>query len=296
MKVYSQHIRTEEGRSGLYPFDYIDYYCANIQGYMEFEDGRRMYDGITINEFKRKYNDGFMTLEDIQSVLSDKRLDELQAKLEAEGKQVCMFNLYILCMYLIMKARTRYVILLKPTIEDLLAKEITSITINYKDGSKIESATLAKDIRDLMEKPKQTSYEVEKIVTWDKVSNKILVNSFFVSDLSEFLHNYFPVKRKMNAKVSTTEVALILYMMKLLGLVPAEPTNKRFWQLKKYYEDVYKPFYSDVSVVRVEGKELLMQLCYIPYKIWSSGKIDWDNLPELELKEGDTIQFCSTIG
>lgn len=197
MKLFGQHIRIEEdGRLELYPFDYLGYYCTNILDYVELENGKRVYDGIIIDDFIQKYNEGFIDNTLLDNVLSDGRLNELQARLKAEGKQVCIFNLYVLCKYLIMKARTRYVILLKPTIKEMLAKEIASITINYKDGSKIESATIIKDIKELLKKQEATSYQVDKVTTWDKVSNKILVNSFFVHDLAEFLHKYFPVKRK----------------------------------------------------------------------------------------------------
>ena len=46
------------------------------------------------------------------------------------------------------------------------------------------------------------NYEVEKVETWDKVSNNSIMQSYFVKDLTMFLHTYFHVKRKKNALIS----------------------------------------------------------------------------------------------
>lgn len=288
MEVFEENIRGNE----IYPFDYLEYYNANIQGYLELE-GTKIYDGITVDEFKQHYSNGFLELEDINKLINDKRLEKLQEELLTEGKRICVFNMYALCMYLVMKAKTHYVILLEPTVEDLIEKDFTSITYNYDDGTSVKSTMLIDKIKELLAQKKERKYKVEKVVTWDEVSNKALVNSFFVHDLAEFLHRYFPVKRKKDALVSTKEVELILYMLKLMGLVPEEPTNKRFWQLLAYYDKVYHPINENfiISSVRDKGKEITAVLCFIPYKIWSAGKIDWQNLQTIKLDAGDSIQL-----
>lgn len=288
MKVFEENIKGNE----IYPFNYLEYYNANIQGYMELE-GTKIYDGITVDEFKHHYSNGFLELGEINKLINDKRLEKLQEELLMEGKRVCVFNMYILCMYLVMKAKTHYVILLEPTVEDLIEKDFTSITYNYDDGTSVKSTMLIDKIKELLTQKKERNYKVEKVVTWDEISNKALVNSFFVHDLAEFLHGYFPVKRKKDALVSTKEVELILYMLKLMGLVPEEPTNKRFWQLLAYYDKVYLPINENfiISSVRDNGKDIAAVLCFIPYKIWSAGKIDWQNLQTIKLDIGDSIQF-----
>lgn len=290
MKFFGRYIRGNE----LYPLDYIDFYEANFLESLDF-DGVIVYDGLTVSEFKQKYSNGYLYKEEMVDILKDKRLSILQEELIAEGKQVCIFNLYILCMYLTLKVKSRYVWLLEPTIEDLLEKEISSITFNYKDGTSMESSKMVKEIKDILSKNKSDIYKIKKMVTWDKVSNKALVNSYFVHDLAVFLHKYFPVKRKKDALVSTKEVELILYMMKLFELVPEEPTNKRFWHLMAYYKKVYVPIARNFSISTFKlpdtGEDVHIPLCLIPYKVWSAGKIDWENIQPLQIETGDIIQL-----
>lgn len=290
MQVFGQHIRGNE----IYPLDYIDFYEANFLEPLDF-GGVIVYDGLTVSEFKREYSNGYLYKEEIERILKDKRLSTLQEELIAEDKQVCIFNLYILCMYLTMRAKSKYVWLLEPTIEDLLEKEISSITFNYKDGTSMESSKMVKEIKDILSKNKSDIYKIKEMVTWDKVSNKALVNSYFVHDLAKFLHKYFPVKRKKDALVSTKEVELILYMLKLMGLVPEEPTNKRFWHLMTYYKKVYKPIAENFAISTFKlpdmEKEFYIPLCFIPYKVWSTGKIDWENIQPFQINIGDTIQL-----
>lgn len=295
MKAFGQHVRGNE----LYPFDYIEYYDANILNYVDI-DGKRIYEGITVDDFKQNYRNGYLDIDEINRILHNERLSILQDELIAEGKQVCIFNLYILCMYLLMKARTQYVILLEPTIEDILEKKISSITFNYEDGSSMESSKLVNEIKDMLATKENKTYRVKEITTWDKVSNKALVNSYFVHDLAEFLHRYFPVKRKKDALVSTKEVELILYMLKLFELVPEEPTNKRFWHLMAYYKKVYKPIGINFAISKFSlpdvGEDVYTALCFIPYKVWSAGKIDWENIQPLQIETGDTIQLQPNYG
>lgn len=290
MKAFGQHARGIE----FYPFDYIEYYDANILNYVDI-DGKRIYEGITVDDFKQNYRNGYLDIDEINRILHNERLSTLQDELIAEGKQVCIFNLYILCMYLLMKARTQYVILLEPTIEDILEKKISSITFNYEDGSSMESSKLVNEIKDMLASNESKTYKVKEMVTWDKISNKALVNSYFVHDLAEFLHRYFPVKRKKDALVSTKEVELILYMLKLFELVPEEPTNKRFWHLMAYYKKVYQPIGTNFAISKFRlpdmDEDLYTTLCFIPYKVWSAGKIDWENIQSLQLNTGDTIQL-----
>lgn len=287
---FGQHVRGNE----LYPFDYIEYYEANILNYVDI-DGKRIYEGITVADFKQNYKDGYLDIDEMDRILQNERLSTLQEELIAEGKQVCIFNLYILCMYLLMKARTQYVILLEPTIEDILEKKISSITFNYEDGSSMESSKLVNEIKDILTTKDDKTYRVKEATTWDKISNKALINSYFVHDLAEFLHRYFPVKRKKDALVSTKEVELILYMLKLFELVPEEPTNKRFWHLMAYYKKVYQPIGTNFVISKFRlpdmDEDVYTTLGFIPYKVWSAGKIDWENIQSLQLNTGDVIQL-----
>ena len=132
------------------------------------------------------------------------------------------------------------------------------------------------------------NYEVEKVETWDKVSNNSIMQSYFVKDLTMFLHTYFPVKRKKNALISKKEVELILYLMKIFNLSTVELSNKRYWQLMKTYQDINKqvPEY-------LEHEGSLIPLYFIPYPVWNNSKVEWtgEELPVFSIKEGMKIKF-----
>lgn len=301
MKTYSQYIRkNEDGSQELYPFDYLEFYEANIHPYDEFQfdDGsRKIYEGITAKGFRWEHRKGF--LEIIQPILNDERLSTLQEELEAEDKQVCMFNLYILSMFLVERGRTRYVFLLKPTVQETLSvlSDVSKITFTNKNGTTVESTSdiLIRGVLEALETKKEcdtNSYQVDKVVTWDKVANNSIMQSYFIHDLSVFLNKYFPVKRKKDAQVSVKEVELILYLMKLFGLSSVELTNKRYWQLMNTYERINSQT-TDIGEFVINGKTVLMPLLFIPYSMWNNGKIDWTDkdLPRFEGKVGCNIQF-----
>lgn len=297
MKTYEQYIRvSESGEPELYPFEYLDFYEANAHPYHEFmfEEGReKVYEGITAKDFHLRHKEGFWHI--VQPILQDKRLEQLQDELEEEGKQVCMFNMYILAMFLVEKSKSRYLFLLKPTISETLSalKDVSKITFTNKDGSTVESSSsfLIKMVMEILEANKESdamNYEVDKVETWDKVSNNSIMQSYFVKDLTMFLHTYFPVKRKKNALISKKEVELILYLMKIFNLSTVELTNKRYWQLMKTYQDINKqiPEY-------LEHEGSLIPLYFIPYPVWSNSKVEWtgEELPVFSIKEGMKIKF-----
>lgn len=120
------------------------------------------------------------------------------------------------------------------------------------------------------------------------------MQSYFVHDLSVFLNKYFPVKRKKNALISTKEVELILYLMKLFGLSNFELTNKRYWQLMNTYERMDKRI-TDLGEFSINGKTVTMPLLFIPYSMWNNGKIDWidRDLPRFNGEVGYSIKFWS---
>ncbi|WP_139247497.1 hypothetical protein [Mediterranea massiliensis] len=100
------------------------------------------------------------------------------------------------------------------------------------------------------------------------------------------------MKRKKDAQVSTKEVELILYLMKLVDLSKEELTNKRYWQLMAVYEKI-SHHTTDIGKFCINGTDRLIPLIFIPYEAWSKGKIDWteENIPQLNCEEGDIIQF-----
>jgi hypothetical protein len=103
-----------------------------------------------------------------------------------------------------------------------------------------------------------------------------------------FLHKYFPVKRKKDALISTKEVELILYLMKIFGLSTVELTNKRYWQLMKIYKDIKST--TDFGEMNIDGKKIVTPLYFIPYSIWKNGKIEWtEDIPSFNAKKGTIV-------
>ena len=300
MNMYGQDFVTDEyGIQVLNCFKYLDFYEAQIQPYtLIHHEGKKykIYEGITADEFQLE-NNNFLDLMNL--LLPDKRLVQLQSELEKEGKQVCMFNIYVLAKFLIERGKKRYIFLLKPRISDVLAtlNDVTKVSFTNKDETVVKSTSpkLIQILMEALEKKKdsdQSEYEVDKIVTWDQVSNKSVMQSYFVHDLTIFLNKYFPVKRKKDALVSTKEVELILYLMKLLGLSTAELTNKRHSQLMSLYKQISKQK-QNYGRFNIDGKERILPIMFIPYSVWNYGKLDWtmEELPELKLKTGDKFKF-----
>lgn len=297
MKTYSQHIiEVENGKREIYPFNYLEFYVDNIQPYTQFEDSpEKIYEGITEDDFFKSYPNGFSDL--FKLLLFDKRLIQLQDELENEHKQVCLFNMAVLSQFLIERGKSRYLYLLRPSISETLAKlkDVSKITFTNKDGSMVESKStiLIKKVMETLESEKDSdalNCQVEKIVTWDKFSNNSIMQSYFVHDLTMFLHKYFPIKRKKDALISTKEVELILYLMKIFGLSTVELTNKRYWQLMKIYKDIKST--TDFGEMNIDGKKIVTPLYFIPYSIWKNGKIEWtEDIPSFNAKKGTIVTF-----
>ena len=207
--------------------------------------------------------------------------------------------MYILSKFLVERGKSRYLFLLKPTISETLSalKDVSKITFTHKNNTKVESTSryLIEKIMEVLEAEKESknkNYEVEKIVTWDKVSNNSIMQSYFVNDLTMFLNKYFPVKRKKDALVSTKEVELILYLMKIFGLSTVELTNKRYWQLMKIYRDI-DSHNTEYGEFNINDVKVIIPIYFIPYSLWSNGKIEWTgkDIPKLNGEIGTTIQF-----
>ena len=266
IKILSYYIAEDENGLPAYrSFDYLYFYENKLRPYDEVEyEGvnHRVYEGdVDVEDFYERHKDKMRDV--VESLLQDERLGQLQDELQEEGKSVCVVNLYILAKYLIEK---------------------------NKDGTMTESTSdaLIKKIMDTLKKESPTAnYEVEKIVTWDDVSNNSIMQSYFVYDLTMFLNKHFPVKRKKDALVSTKEVELILYLMKLFGLSTVELTNKRYWQLMKTCKDVDKQIKEHRLLINHEGA--IIPLYLIPYSVWNNSKIEWNDENTSKFDAGDSF-------
>lgn len=301
MEVYAENlIKAENGGYTIDIIQYSEYFNKHLLDYITFtnKDGEevKLYDGISFEEFLQIYsnNGGIDELDFWQRIINDKKLSELQTDLVNEGKRVCMINMCYLCLYILMKAKNRYLVLLKPTVADTLAelKEVKKVTFTNEDGTKVESSLkgLIASMLNNAKGDEKTKYEVDRVVTWDKVSDNKLMQSMFVYDLSIFLNDYFKVKRKKDALVSTKEQELIRYLMYFFELTPAVVTDSRYRQLMAYYKDVVMPN-QDINCINIDSKPRYIKFDFIDYQTWKSGKIDWTKYRPFEIKLGDTIQF-----
>lgn len=302
MKVFERNIKVDKNGNMYFRYlDYLIFYEKEMRPHLYDDDDneQEIHEGLTVAEFmNRHHDDSFADI--VKQIVADKRLDTLQQELVAEGKQVCMFNLYVLCMYLVERNRERYVFLLKPTIGETPSelKNVTKITFTNEDGSKVESSskTLIDKVLETMEANKEysaTHMEFLRLETWDKLTNNAIIQSCFVHDLSQFMNKYFDVKRKKGAIVSTKEVELIMYMMQLFGLSKVELTNKRYWQLMNTYKQIDNTLNIFSFPTANEGDHFSIVATFMPYSIWSKGKINWtkEETPKKDLNIGDYIQF-----
>lgn len=303
MEVYAENlVKDENGIYGIDSFKYAKYFSEHLIDYFTFtnEEGEeiKQYDSITFDEFTNVYskkNQDFDELGFMNKILGSEKLSELQTTLANERKRVCMFNMCYLSLYILEKAKLRYLVLLRPTIKDTLTelKKIKKVTFINEDGSKAESSSkiLADTLIEAMEsKDECTHYEVEKLVTWNEVADNRLMQSLFVYDLSVFLNDYFKAKRKKNALVSTTEQELIRYLMYFFGLTPVIVTDSRYRQLMMYYKKIVMQN-RNINRINIDGKPRYIKFDFIDYQTWKSGKIDWTKHLTFEIKPGDTIQF-----
>lgn len=295
IKILSYYIAEDENGLPAYrSFDYLYFYENKLRPYDEVEyEGvnHRVYEGdVDVDDFYERHKDKMRDV--VESLLQDERLGQLQDELQEEGKSVCVVNLYILAKYLIEKNKSRHLLLLKPSLSETLSslKDVSEIRFVNKDGTMAESTSdaLIKKIMDTLKKESPAAnYEVEKIVTWDDVSNNSIMQGYFVYDLTMFLNKHFPVKRKKDALVSTKEVELILYLMKLFGLSTVELTNKRYWQLMKTCKDVDKQIKEHRLLINHEGAIIPFYL--IPYSVWNNSKIEWNDENTSKFDAGDSF-------
>lgn len=299
---------------GYNSFAYAEYYYNEIQIFedtfskkeerKEGEDSHNRHTkGISFNEFcfneYNKNQNGDEFLEEYSSLFTNKELLKFQEELTTEGFDICMLNIYYLAKYVIEKSKSYIYFKLKPQIKDTLSElsEVKEITFINEDGSKSTSNNklLIDVILKALEKEKDNkSYEADKnYITWDQISNKEFLQSFFVYDMTMFLKEYFKVERRKNALISKKEQELIIYLMYLLKLTPAILSTSRYRQLLSKYDKINNHL-SLVNIKSKEGKKTSKHIGFIKYDGWKNGKIDWtseDLFSHMNLEENDNVRF-----
>ena len=221
---------------------------------------------------------------------------------EKYGTYINWVALYGLCAYIREIINRRYALLLKPTLKDTIEEiggldNLESVTFNLKNGNK--HSTDFCEVKELI----VNSLEGSDISTvgFDRIIKKIDVYTKeygqieFVRYISKFLHDYFSsVKRRKNSYLTITEQKLVCYLLKFFDFSPEIVTESRFRQLfnSKYNEvDHIMPF----NFPGIIETKIKFYLEFIPYSIWSKGKIN--PLKENKLHKGAFVpNFTMNMG
>lgn len=206
--------------------EYIDYYYKEIQLYAIIDDGR--YYSVNPDNFTAVWWAG--------KYVPKVDFDTFNEQVEFNGDKE---ELYMLCCYIIYVIEQHYFVKLRPTAKEIndevdKMNEVASITITDKGGKTFTFNTeyAMKNVMDTIRaNTTADSYETDKICKLPEVANNTYIQSMFAIELANFLHYYFPVKRKKDSLVSTNEQDMILKILHLFKLTPYLVKRSRFRQL-----------------------------------------------------------------
>lgn len=311
-------------------WSYAVFFAENIQHREEFPNFTA-WDGLSLENFNKEWHI-FENVEEINRFGRDKAIHNFQVEMDRlYGQKINAFALYTLCCFVEKIVTNKYVFLLRPSIEETLAelRDVKNVIFENSDGTKVESS-YAPLINNIIERAKELdskSYEVEKIVKRQEVF-KDVVQAEFVWYLSEFFHQYFPIKRKgsgcIESHVTATEQRIITYFLwffdlakdnrhyedleekkketerkKKRGEVNGEVvSSSRFRQLRNH-KGVFKSEWQLFPIDEEEHK-IPVQFEYLRYSDWKNigkrknGKIDFSkNPPNNFLEEGITMTITA---
>lgn len=274
---------------------YICYFLENLQYKVEI-DGKTYLEGSnSAQNFLSQLSPQLFQSPDFDRWVNDDKLNLLHKEVKDNGMELCPLNFYTLCHYILSIIKEQYLLLLKPTIADTLIeiKDVRAITFTNADGKKISTnnAELIKLLLENIKAGDNNTYEADRFVRVDKLTDKILLQSSFTYNIALFLKEYFKdYHRRTNCcMVSAIEQKLILYMLYYFGLAPAPLTDSRFRQLIGYYKEhqtrVNYSIFPELGVVPVE---------IIKYGDWKDGNIKLDKL-KYPIHKGDKITFSKDI-
>ena len=255
---------------------YIDYYYKEIQPYAIIKGGRC----YSMNP------DNFAAVWQKGDYVPKVDFDTFNEQVEFNGDKE---ELYMLCCYIIYVIEQHYFVKLRPTAKEMndeldKMNEVASITITDKDGKTFTFNTeyAIKNVMDAIRiNTTADSYETDKICKLPEVANNTYIQSMFAVELANFLHYYFPVKRKKDSLVSTNEQDMILKILHLFKLTPALATRSRFRQLLMLADK----FKENLSWINLQGQ--LLPVTFIKWKQWNTN--NWLEVEYEMLKEGETV-------
>ena len=265
MKGYSGYV-DEDGNYDLSL--YCEWFEEHLHNYTLLEDGSKMYEGISLQQFVVRHNNSVIDFaEDIKELIADQEL---------------------------LKQPTKDAIKALGDIEEITFtnKKGKSVTTNCK---KLIQAIMSAAVEPLESEGR--IMETEFFGRYDKLSNVVennVLQSKFAYYVASFLKNGFPdANRSHRGKqgfISPIEQRLILRLMTYFGLAPKGYTlsTNRFRKLMESYNKLNFPIqYAQMPEIGI------VPITYIKYDDWRN-KIEWFD-PNLELRpieKGDSIFFC----
>ena len=252
--------------------EYIDYYYKEIQ-YYAIVEGDRCYSVKP---------DNFATVWLAGNYVPTVDFDTFNEQIEFDGSKE---KLYMLCCYIIYVIEQHYFVKLRPTLEELNADGLEGITLKYKKGSDItlNSGSIIKDVANAIGASRNGEYKVDSICKLDEVANSTYIQSMFAVELANFLHYYFPVKRKKDSLVSTDEQDMIIKILHLFKLTPYLVVRSRYRQLLMLADR----FKENLSWINLQDR--LLPVTFIKWKQWNTN--NWLEVEYDKLKEGETVSF-----
>lgn len=256
----------------LYGMKYIDYYYKEIQLYAIIDGGR--YYSVNPDNFTAVWWAG--------KYVPKVDFDTFNEQVEFNGDKE---ELYMLCCYIIYVIEQHYFVKLRPTLEELNADGLEGITLKYKKGSDItlNSGSIIKDVANAIGASRNGEYKVDSICKLDEVANNTYLQSMFTVELANFLHYYFPVKRKKDSLVSTDEQDMIIKILHLFKLTPYLVVRSRYRQLLMLADR----FKENLSWINLQDR--LLPVTFIKWKQWNTN--NWLEVEYDKLKEGETVSF-----
>lgn len=268
---------------------YAEFFADNIQ-YSEKIEGEKVFEGLTYDDFLIQWNKNveknvneiikFMGIKK-ENKKEEKRFNQLtiyQKELSAIGIDLDFANLYFLCYFIMKVIKFGYLALLKPTPKETidLIKSITKISFTNEDGSIVETSykeiiNPIKNALDLITEADDTTYEVEKLVSIEEITNQEIFQTKFVGYLSTFLREYFPnAIRRKNSYIVPLEQTLVMYMLSYFGLGNEGLSLERYRQLRMNANNIKEHF--GHSYIKGVG---LLPIGYVRYEDWKGKKLNF---------------------
>lgn len=287
-------VAVDTWKYAIYFFDKIQ--RKDISKESLFIDGIRLDKYVEI--FKKENH-----AQKIVDFISDKTSCSLCKEIETQNdSHINWVALYGLCSYIREIINRRLALLLKPTLQDTISEikgleNIESISFELKEGNShtTDFCEVKKIIWESIKNSEETIIGFHKIVKKVDVYTHEYGEIEFVRYISKFLHEYFnEVKRRKNSYLTTTEQKLVCFLLKYFGFTPEKVQESRFRQLfNSKYEAI-----DHIMPLNIPGfieSKVKLYLEYIPYKVWSKGRIN--PLKENELhKEALVKKFTMQMG